>query len=217
MSLLLQMFDDLLSEKESCALLSVFHLQSFVVGIQTSLLSTGFRDPNDEKVGTAFRRQVMEKYGSAENEYQSISRKSPSFPGAVNLFIEEWRLCVESFRPTNASTPTEKLSVKIINLSDMMSAIERRPVMYLSTPDITHLSAFCDGVEYVAKHIGNLTAKPNLRSFEGWLRIRLAPMSMCSWDILLTSICGGNTVDAFSRFFEELRDFEATQKDEQLS
>ena len=81
----------------------------------------------------------------------------------------------------------------------------------LREPEVSHLKAFLDGSCFADAHISGRCIGADFNEFEKWLRDRIQPTTRCSWDMLLTSVCGGDGVQAFLRFFNELREFEEKQ------
>ena len=208
MSIQFDAINEIRSNAYSTARLSIFHLKSYLVGVQTAQLILQEKDASIVKFTDTFEKFILEKYGKSSSTFLSIFQASRNHAEATNLWLDEFCKYSQSYQNIGECNNAHKISVKVLDVAGWLSLIESKPLMMISSKDITHLRAFFDGVEFVGKYFGCLELKPSLFLFEKWLRAKKNPQYACSWDMLLVLSTGGNTVDAFSLFFSELHSFQ---------
>ncbi len=206
MHVLLASISSLEKLDKSCARLSVWHSRAYVVGVQTALHTLNVDAYQDALELGNFGAKLHEKYGGLGSEYDAVWRRTTSPKESADVFLEEWK----SFLKERGIAATERAPRNlegVIDLNVVLPSIRARPRLYFITPDISFLRAWFDGIRFVSEYFGGVRILPDIDAFEQWLRQQSAPDASCPWDMILTSVCGGDSSLAFTKVFEELRRF----------
>ena len=194
---------------DRAARLSIWHLRSFVVGVQIAGQGQKPYAQRELAVYDAFTEHIQRKYGDPRSQYEPVWTRAATPRESVDLYLSEWA----PFRAKQpASTPPKPAgqgTVQALDVHQQLFQIEQKPHFYVLSADITHLKALVEGISFVAEHLAHQPTNPDFPAFEQWLRSERSPGAACSWDMLITLNCGGDITAAFRRFFDELRRFEA--------
>ncbi len=212
MSILCKAFSLLQNCGSGSAALSIWHIRAYLFGLEAGLQSLGVRDLSGEAVLARFKCRLVGHSGTL-SPYDVIWRRSRSPTESARLFLREWQVscCDSKVRQPFDSETIGNRTTCAVDIANTLGAIEGRPHMVLAAAEVTQLKALTEGAQFVAEQLGTGKMIPDVTAFEEWLRLRFAPGSSCSWDMVLTSVCGGDGVGAFKEFFQELRRFQSEQ------
>ena len=209
MFVLLASISHLQKTDNSCARLSIWHTRAYVIGVQTALQLLNVDVHEDALELERFGATLHEKFGAIGSEYDAVWHRAASPKDSADLFLAEWESFVITGKVGVAKESPSKID-GVIDLTADLPNVELKPRFYFATPDITYLKAWFDGVRFVSTYFGGLPIQPDIEAFDSWLRRQTVSNPSCPWEMILTSMCGGDVALAFTKFFEELRRFNQT-------
>ncbi|MBK8812703.1 MAG: hypothetical protein IPN69_18500 [Acidobacteria bacterium] len=91
----------------------------------------------------------------------------------------------------------------------LLSAIHKRPVMYLGEPSLWLLASFLFGyISALETNEIEIEENPSFRGFQSWVVMKLqSNEGNVVWNYLLVKSCNGDAEKAFEKFFVYLEEF----------
>lgn len=205
MGVLIDSLSHLETNPRSCARLSVWHTRAYIVGVQKAARVLGLNE-EDGRCLEAFDAHVKSKFGTSGTLYQRLWSHASCPSESVDLFLAEWTMFLKSQVVNRDRRPIRPLPA-VLDLTAELASMGAKPRFYFCAVDVSHLRAWFDGVDFVSAYVGGIETRPDMLKFVEWLRSPETPDSNCPWEMLLVSQRGGDSEDAYSRFFDMMRAF----------
>jgi hypothetical protein len=190
-----------LGEGPHSALQSVFHIQSYLMGVSLGTRWLGNTEVDEGLSYNRFRNFVRNQNDLEQvNEFVTCAFKARTWGDSAQVYLQMWR----TFQIPQSERVVLPQIDRTIDLSSSLEDIRTRPHFYMATADVSHLVAMFAGTHFVATRCGNGKMVPDTSALANNLQER-AGRSVVPLEILLTARCGGDAVAAFYMYFDEAR------------
>jgi hypothetical protein len=158
-----------------------------------------------------FAQFLAAKYSDSFLDYSedvALSQAGYDDEESFQLYFREWRAFCSEWNRDAALTDVATATVRIVDLSKLLSQMRAKPGMYLSGPSVGMLYSFVRGVQRSCEcYAPGARIEPDFGAYEAWLSEQAPLKKLCRWDRLLLAECSFDEKAALFHFFETLDKF----------